>query len=78
MAGSGWTHAETSGLLTVWGESTIQEALSGCQRNRVVFKRVSDGLAELGWKRTWTQCRTKVKNLTSRYRKVSILLLVER
>ena len=29
MAGSGWTHAETSGLLSVWGESTIQEALSG-------------------------------------------------
>ena len=30
MAGSGWTHAETSGLLSVCDKSTIQEALSVC------------------------------------------------
>ena len=45
MADSGWMNAETSGLLSVWGESTIQEALNGCQRNLAVFERFSAGLA---------------------------------
>ena len=30
-------------------------------------------MRDLGYKSTWQQCKTKVKNLTQRYRKVSHL-----
>ena len=52
------------------GAGRLQKELDGVQRNRVVYERISKELAALGMERTWQQCRTKIKNLTFRYRKV--------
>ena len=61
MAGAGWTTNETSALLSIWGEEKVQKSLTGCQRNRTVYQAITTRMAELGWERTWQQCRMKVK-----------------
>ena len=33
--------------------------------------KISKELGEVGDEKTWQQCRTKIKNLTQKYRKVS-------
>ena len=70
MAGAEWKNEETHVLLTVWGEDRIQHAINGCKRNKLVYVKIAAEMAELGWECTWEQCRTKVKNIVSRYRKV--------
>lgn len=74
MAGGGWTSDETVALLSVWGEEKVQQMLAGVKRNRIVYEGIAARMGELGWERTWEQCRTKMKNLVSRYRKVSLML----
>ena len=48
--------------------------LTGVKRNRPVFKAIAARMVELGWEHMWEQCRTKMKNLVNRYRKVSFML----
>ena len=71
---AGWNNSATRALIAVWGEQNIQEQLDGVARNRVVYEKVSASLLEMGFTFTWKQCRTKVKNLTQSYRKVSCAL----
>ena len=75
MAGP-WSAQETKALLDVWGADSVQRELDGIVRNRTVYMKVASGLAELGYDRTWQQCKTKVKNLVQRYRKVSSSLFI--
>ena len=67
---AGWSVEETRALVSVWGHANVQSELDSVIRNRVIFERISKELAELGYERTWQQCRTIVKNLTQKYRKV--------
>ena len=71
MAGE-WTTAETRALLGVWGAADVQSQLDRVVRNKTIYERIAKDLQALGYNRTWEQCRTKVKNLVKRYRKVSI------
>ena len=57
-------------LLDVWGAENIQSQLDEICRNKTVYQRVARMLSDLGYERTWQQCKTKVKNLVQRYRKV--------
>ena len=67
-----WNSAEeTRALVGVWGQQNVQSELDGVTRNRTVFERIAKEMRELGFERTWQQCRTKIKNLTQKYRKVS-------
>ena len=68
--GTTWTDREVKALLSIWGDSKIQEELDGAVRNQVVFKRIAQQLKEQGVTRDWTQCRAKIKNLKTRYREV--------
>ena len=70
MAGA-WRDEETRALVGVWGAASVQEQLDGVVRNRIVYEYVAK-MVELGYERTWQQCRTKIKNMTQRYRKVHI------
>ena len=70
MAGAGWSVDETRALISVWGQANVQSQLDGVMRNRVIFERIARDMEELGYERTWQQCRTKIKNLTQKYRKV--------
>ena len=61
---------EIQALIAVWGETGIQEELDGAVRNKVVFKEVAEKLHEMGYKRDWEQCCTKIRNLKKQYRAV--------
>ena len=67
---SGWNTEETKAIVGVWGEANVQKQLDGVARNRVVYEGIAAEMEKLGYKRSWEQCRTKIKNLTHKYRKV--------
>ena len=50
--GTTWAD-EIKALLTIWGDSKLQEKLDGAARNKK--------LREQGYERDWKQCRVKVK-----------------
>ena len=70
MAGS-WTNDETKTLLSIWGDETVQRRLDSAHRNRDIYQAIARDMEEQGYERTWQQCRTKIKNLVQKYRKVS-------
>ena len=67
---AGWTTEETRALVSVWGQANVQSELDGVTRNRSVFEGIAKELSDMGIEKTWQQCRTKIKNLTQKYRKV--------
>ena len=70
LMAAGWSTDATRTLISIWSDQNIQEQLDGVVRNRVVHEEVAEKLCEEGYEYTWKQCRTKVKSLTQRYRKV--------
>ena len=69
MAGS-WNTEETRTLISIWGEESIQSKLDKAHRNRDVFERIAREMSDVGYEKSWQQCRTKIKNLAQKYRKV--------
>ena len=59
--GTTWADKEIKALLTIWGDSKLQEELDGAVLNKVVFQRIAKMLREQGYERDWKQCRAKVK-----------------
>ena len=51
----------------------MQSLLDGVVRNKVVYEKISREMEILGFTRTWQQCRTKIKNLTHKYRMVGVI-----
>ena len=74
MAGS-WSVEETKALIAIWGQENVQRQLDGVHRNREVYQRIAMELEDEGYAKTWQQCRTKIKNLTQKYRKVGDILV---
>ena len=68
--GEAWSDNEVKALISIWGESKIQEELDGAVRNKTIFVEIQKKLAEKGYKHDWQQCRAKIKNLKAQYRKV--------
>ena len=69
---TGWDYEQTKALISIWGQNNVQRELDGVARNRTVYERISSELRRVGVEKTWQQCRSKVKNLTFRYRKVRL------
>ena len=69
MSGS-WSTEETRTLISIWGDESVQSRLDSAHRNRHIFEQIARELSEKGYEKTWQQCRTKMKNLTQKYRKV--------
>ena len=67
---TGWTYDQTKALISIWGQEDVQRELDGVTRNRTIYEKVASELRKVGVEKTWQQCRSKVKNLTFRYRKV--------
>lgn len=65
-----WTADEVQVLLTLWADGRVQEQLTSTVRNERVFTRLSADLASLGFHKTASQCRFKVKKLKQEYKKV--------
>ena len=67
---SGWTNAETSALIAVWGDESVQEKLRGPAKKKPIFEKIAQKLQEMEYEKTAVQCQTKIKNLVAKYRKV--------
>ncbi|KAG9348600.1 hypothetical protein JZ751_002338 [Albula glossodonta] len=79
--GMSWTPSETNALIAVWGSERLNEAriqqlevsgtvFSGKAPGPAVYERVSKALAELGYERTPSQCRERMKTLRRCYSRV--------
>ena len=61
-----WTEEETRALVGVWGAEDVQSQLDMVGRNKAIFERLPrPSIANHGYHRTWQQCKTKIKNMTS-------------
>ena len=70
MAGTGWTEGETQALLHVWSDQAVQLKLKAVSKNRTIYEAIARSLTEMGYEKTGGQCKTKIKNLTAKYRRV--------
>ncbi|XP_065447019.1 zinc finger and SCAN domain-containing protein 29-like [Chrysemys picta bellii] len=64
-----WSNGELLDLISVWGEEAVQSQLRSSRRNYDTFGKVSKDMMERGHDRDALQCRIKVKELRSAYRK---------
>ena len=60
-----WTEEETRALVGVWGAEDVQSQLDEVTREEAIFEKIASSLANHGYHRTWQQCKTKIKNMTS-------------
>lgn len=68
--GETWSEIETSALIAIWANEEIQRKLSNTHKNSEIFKKISDDLKAVnGIKRDYVQCRNKIKQLKSVYKK---------
>lgn len=74
--GMSWTPSETNALIAVWGNERLAEArmqqlevagtvFSGKAPGPAMYERVSRALSELGYDRTPSQCRERMKVLSN-------------
>nr|XP_055064216.1 myb/SANT-like DNA-binding domain-containing protein 2 isoform X1 [Misgurnus anguillicaudatus] len=79
--GMSWTPSETNALIAVWGNERLAEArmqqlevagtvFSGKAPGPAMYERVSRSLSELGYDRTPSQCRERMKTLRRCYSRV--------
>ncbi|XP_066507308.1 myb/SANT-like DNA-binding domain-containing protein 2 isoform X2 [Hoplias malabaricus] len=79
--GMSWTPSETNALIAVWGSERLAEArlqqlevagtvFSGKAPGPAMYERVSRALSELGYERTPSQCRERMKTLRRCYSRV--------
>ena len=66
----------------VWGAEGVQSQLDGVTRNKAIFQKIASALADLGYTRTWQQCKTfiisgftRLKIVTRQARDIKIKLL---
>uniref|UniRef100_A0A8C3S909 SCAN box domain-containing protein n=1 Tax=Chelydra serpentina TaxID=8475 RepID=A0A8C3S909_CHESE len=64
-----WSNGELLDLIAVWGEEAVQSQLRSSRRNFDTFGQISRAMIERGHDRDAMQCRIKVKELWSAYRK---------
>ncbi|KAM7169006.1 uncharacterized protein RBU57_006715 [Macrochelys suwanniensis] len=64
-----WHNTELLDLIAVWGEEAVQSQLRSSRRNFDTFGQISRAMIERGHDRDAMQCRIKVKELRSAYRK---------
>ena len=55
---------------TIWGERAIQSQLDDSVRNKEICTEIAHKLSDLGYSRDWKQCRCKIKNLKTTYKKI--------
>lgn len=61
---------ETVTLLNIWGQNETQRRFREMGRNRPIWMDVSRELEDNGFWRTWEQCKGRVHNLESHYKKI--------
>lgn len=62
-----WSDEETSLLLQLWGANDAQSELTGNKRNFPVYEKISESMSAMGYMRTASQCREKIKRMKREY-----------
>ena len=65
-----WTVDETTTLINIWGQNEMQRRLREMGRNRPIWNDIARELEDNGYFRTWEQCKSRLHNLESRYKKI--------
>lgn len=71
MSGS-WNVEEMKVLIAILGQENVQSQLDRICSNCDVCQPIAMDLEDAGYVKTWQQCRTKIKNLSQKYRKANI------
>ncbi|KAM9419649.1 uncharacterized protein ACWYII_022661 isoform 4-T5 [Salvelinus alpinus] len=66
--GQTWTPKETEALISVWSNKQILQEMERSYRKKHVYSDISKQIKDLGVKRTWKQCQTKIKDMKFSYR----------
>ena len=72
-----WPTAKVTALISIWGERAIQSQLDGSVRNKEIYTEIAHKLSDLGYSRDWKQCRCKIKNLKTTYKKSKITMVLQ-
>ena len=64
-----WSSEATKALISIWGEQNVQEQLDDVSRNKSIYEKIAAAMRARGHQFDYKQCLTKVKNLTTKYRK---------
>ncbi|XP_008425258.1 trihelix transcription factor GT-3a-like isoform X1 [Poecilia reticulata] len=72
--GQTWNEEEVKALLKIWADENVLKLLLTTHKNKQVFKLISGDMEALGFPRTASQCRTKVKKLRQQYVKIRNML----
>lgn len=54
--------------MSIVADHRIQQELDGATRNKKIYQEISERMASLGFTRSMTQCREKLKKMKSDYR----------
>lgn len=65
-----WTSDEVKELLTRWAEESFQDQLRSTQRTERVYAQLSSALATQGFDKTTSQCRSKIRVLKQKYKRI--------
>ena len=57
-------------LLGIWSDESVQQKLNKVSKKKPIYDAIAKKLNEKGYTKTGEQCKTKIKNLLARYRKV--------
>ena len=71
-----WSNSETKALVESWKESMVEHQLNELPivRNKFLYMDIVSRMNKQGYtSKDWKQCRTKLKGLVSKYRKVRML-----
>ncbi|GFR29102.1 zinc finger protein with KRAB and SCAN domains 2 [Trichonephila clavata] len=63
-----WCTEEIRALINIWGNLDVQKKFDGTVRDSEVYKNISEELKKLGYARTVSQIRSKVKQMKRDYR----------
>ena len=66
--GRTWGDSEIAKLLELWSEEGIQAHLRGMTRNEVPHRNNAEELEKARYKRTFMQCREKIKALKKKHK----------
>ncbi|XP_010895164.5 uncharacterized protein LOC105025854 [Esox lucius] len=63
-----WTLEGTKALISVWSNGQVLQMMEQSYRKKHAYSEVSERLKNLGIRRTWKQCQSKIKHMKHSYR----------
>ena len=65
-----WWFEETKLLIALWSGEAVQHELNTMHNKKLIWDKISQGMADGGYSRSAQQCRVKINNLKQKYRKI--------